>query len=254
MRFTSLGSGSAGNALYVEQGSTRLLLDCGLPIRSLESRLLARHIDPFQIQAILLTHEHGDHVQSCASFAAKYDCAVYATFGTFNALPKLTQRIAAIQPIDSESVFEIGDLEIYAYTVPHDAKQPVQYRLNNGDKILGVLTDVGHITTHIAQVLSACDALILECNHEPALLAASRYPASVIRRVGGEYGHLANAQAAELLGRIKTDKLQHLIAAHLSAENNQPILAQTALSQVLNCSPDWIQVADQLHGFDWRDL
>ena len=156
--------------------------------------------------------------------------------------------------IDGHSAFAIDGLEVLPFPVPHDAREPVQYRFGDGQHRLGVLTDTGSITPHVVEVLRACDALVLECNHDQALLAASRYPAALKQRIGGRFGHLENGQAASLLRQIDSGRLQHLVAAHLSEENNRPQLAVSALAAVLGCSEDWIGVADQEGGFAWRQL
>jgi len=143
---------------------------------------------------------------------------------------------------------------VLPFPVPHDARQPVQYVFSDGDRRLGVLTDTGQPTRHIQAMLSGCEALVLECNHDLAMLAASTYPMWLKHRIGGQFGHLANETAAEILSGIDTSALKHLIAAHLSANNNTPELARAALASVLNCSVDWIGVADQAAGLDWRDL
>ena len=130
----------------------------------------------------------------------------------------------------------------------------MQYVFSDGRRRLGVLTDCGTVTAHVLSMLDACDALVLECNHDPRLLAASSYPAMLKRRISGNFGHLGNGQAAELLTRIETSRLQHIVAAHLSEQNNRPELAVTALATALDCDAEWIGVASQASGFDWRQL
>ncbi len=254
MRFASLGSGSQGNALIVEAGTTRVLLDCGFSTRSTCQRLTRLGLQAGQLAAILVTHEHGDHLAGVFSLARRHGLTVYLTHGTYMAAARYSPGAACCRIIDGQSAFAIGDLEIQPYPVPHDAREPVQYRFADGRHRLGVLTDSGVITTHIVDTLHACDALVVECNHDKDLLAKSRYPASLKQRIGGRYGHLANEQAAALLRRIDVSRLQHLVAAHLSQENNCPQLAVRALSQALNCAEEWIQVADQQTGFDWRQV
>ena len=138
--------------------------------------------------------------------------------------------------------------------MPHDAREPVQIVLGDGNLRLGVLTDVGRTTAHIEQQLSGCDALVLECNHDSDMLRNGPDASSLKERVGGEMGHLENSAAAELLAKLERSKLQHLIAAHLSAKNNTPLLAKAALANAAGCTLDWIGVADQILGFDWREV
>ena len=140
------------------------------------------------------------------------------------------------------------------FPVPHDAAEPVQYMFSDGVKRLGVLTDIGCSTPHVEATLSGCDALVLECNHDAALLANSDYPLSLKLRVGGRFGHLNNADAAALLARLDCSRLQHIVAAHLSRKNNTPELAVYALSTVLNCNPEWVEVATQDEGLAWREI
>ena len=254
MRFASLGSGSQGNALIVDGGATRVLLDCGFSTKATVERLARLAVAPEELYAVLVTHEHSDHIAGVFRFARRYAIPVCLTHGTYSAAPRGTLPLPECRLIDGHAAFVIGDLEITPYPVPHDAREPVQYVFNDGARRLGVLTDSGSITPHIVDVLRACDALVLECNHDPALLAASSYPAALKRRIAGNFGHLANHQAASLLKQIDSRKLQHIVAAHLSEHNNHPELAVDALAQALNCAKDWIAVAHQDTGFDWRQL
>ena len=251
MRFASLGSGSRGNALIVDVGDTRVLLDCGFSVKATVERLGRLGIAAESIDAVLLTHEHSDHLGSAARFAARFGLPVYLTYGTQQALSDCWPDCRLI---DSHQTFAIGSLEVQAFPVPHDAREPVQYVFSDGQHRLGVLTDCGTVTAHVLSMLDACNALVLECNHDTRLLAESSYPAMLKRRISGNFGHLGNGQAAELLTRIETSRLQHIVAAHLSEQNNRPELAVTALATALDCDAEWIGVASQASGFDWRQL
>lgn len=254
MRFASLGSGSRGNSLIVDAGDTKILLDCGFSTRATLEKLGRLAVCPEEITAVLLTHEHSDHVAGVFKFASRFAIPVYLSHGTQLAAPCGKSALPECCLIDSHSSFAIGSLEIQAFPVPHDAREPVQYAFSNGAHRLGVLTDSGSITPHIVEVLRVCDALVLECNHDQDLLAASAYPHMLKRRIAGHFGHLNNAQAASLLRQIETRQLQHVVAAHLSEQNNRPELAAGALAEVLDCSVDWIGVACQQSGFAWREL
>lgn len=254
MRFASLGSGSRGNGLIVQSGSTRVLLDCGFSRRDAERRLLRLKVEPSSLTGILVTHEHSDHLAGVIRLAAAYDLPVWLTAGTAAQLSTEAQAYAGLQRIDSHAALAVGDLEILPFPVPHDAREPVQYRFSDGARRLAVLTDCGAPTAYVCQVLSHCQGLVLECNHDPELLAASRYPAFLKRRIAGPLGHMSNGVAAELLGKLAVDKLQHIVAAHLSEQNNRPALAVAALAGVLGCEPEWVGVAGQEEGFGWRDL
>jgi phosphoribosyl 1,2-cyclic phosphodiesterase len=254
MRFASLGSGSRGNCLVVEAGNTRLLLDCGFTIRETVARLARLGLHPGMINGIVVTHEHDDHVGGVARLAAKFHIPVWLTHGTLCSVWRAFERLPAINIIDSFHCFSINDIAVEPYPVPHDANEPAQFVFSDGSFRLGVLTDTGCSTPHIEAVLNYCDALVLECNHDAQMLAESDYPPSLKRRVGGRFGHLENSIAAGLLAKLDRRHLQHVIAAHLSQKNNTPLLARTMLSEVLNCTPDWIGVADQDEGFGWRQL
>lgn len=255
MRFASIGSGSAGNGLVVEQASTRLLLDCGFGLKDSEQRLARIQLTPDQLTGILITHEHEDHAGGVFKLARKYRLPVWLTHGTL----KMVERALPTEPlelrvIDSHSAFNINEIEVTPFPVPHDAREPVQYTFSNGDKKLGVLTDTGCSTPHIQDMLSSCHGLVLECNHDIDMLMNGIYPMSLKQRVSGRLGHLDNVSAANILRKLDNQQLKHIVAAHLSEKNNTPELAITALSDALNCEKSWIGIADQIIGFDWREI
>ena len=159
-----------------------------------------------------------------------------------------------VRHFDGHSCVEIDDLRVNPFTVPPDAREPCQFVFEDGMRRLGLLTDTGRMTPHIIDSLHGCDALLLECNHDADMLAGGPYSAALKRRVGGPLGHLSNHQAGTLLGALDTSRLQHLVAAHLSDKNNRPALAQAALGAALDCADDWIGVADQEAGLDWRTI
>ncbi|HQN64079.1 MAG TPA: MBL fold metallo-hydrolase [Methylophilus sp.] len=256
MRFASLASGSAGNCMVIEHGSTRLLLDCGLGPRDLASRLISRGLDSQQITGIILTHEHDDHAKGAFKFAAFHNIPIWLSHGTRVMVERyLPEGLSLdLRVIDSHQPFQIRDMEVAPYPVPHDAREPTQFVFSDGQHTLGVLTDTGVSTPHIESMLTGCDALVLECNHDLEMLKNGPYSPALKKRVGGRLGHLDNGSAARLLANLDNRKLKHIIAAHLSAKNNTPELAQAALAAVLNCSREWIGIANQVSGFDWRSL
>jgi len=256
MRFALLGSGSAGNATLVEIGKTRLLLDCGFSLKEVVFRLHRLGVAPESLSGILITHEHDDHAKGAFKLAAKFAIPVWLTHGTYKMcaryLPDQAQLDYTI--IDAHTAFAIQEAWIQPFPVPHDAREPSQFIFSDGQAKLGVLTDVGCSTTHIETMLSACDALVLECNHDVQMLEHGPYARALKKRVGGRWGHLDNQSAATLLAKLDNRRLKHMIAAHLSETNNRPVLAQQALSQVLGCDANWVGVADQHIGLDWRML
>ena len=164
------------------------------------------------------------------------------------------QHNLQLNVIDSHGEFSVGDIHVQPYPVPHDAREPMQCVFSDGNHKLGVLTDVGQSTPHIAERLSGCKALVLECNHDAGMLQTGPYSWALKKRVGGNLGHLENSDSASLLESLDNSMLQHIIAAHLSSKNNSPKLVKSALAQVLACDEDWIGIADQLLGFEWRDI
>ena len=254
MRFASLGSGSEGNGLVVEAGSTRVLVDCGFAVRTTVKRLARLGLEPDSITAILVTHEHTDHVGGVPAFAARHSIPVWSTFGTLAAVSSQFEGMSRVYGFDSHRGFAIGALEIMPIPVPHDAREPVAYVIGDGARRVGILTDIGVSTPHVEDCLSGCDALVLECNHDLGMLETGAYPPALKQRIAGRLGHLHNEAAAGILSRIDTSRLSHVIAAHLSQQNNTPSLARAALSKALGCPPGWIGVAEQTSGFDWRGL
>lgn len=252
IRFSLLGSGSKGNATLVECGGSRVMIDCGFNTREAEKRLLGLGVEPGAIDAILVTHEHGDHLGGVARFARKHGIAVWMTHGTYAAwndpLPEQTRRFSPHEH------FRIGGIEVRPYPVPHDAREPCQYLLGDGRLKLGILSDVGHVTAHMRQTLADCDALTLECNHDERMLAQGPYPHSLKQRVGGHLGHLSNLQAAGLLDALDPIRLQHLVLTHLSEVNNTPELARAAIVAGLQRDEDWIVCAEQQAGAGWREV
>ncbi len=257
MRFASLGSGSEGNATLVQSRDrqpTKVLVDCGLGRRELERRMARLGCAADSLDAIVLTHAHGDHVRGAFSVAAAHGLKVHMTHGTARAL---AGRIggASVELFAAEERFEVGALSFEPVAVPHDCHEPVQYVLADGDHRMAVLTDLGHPTAHVIRALRDLDALVLECNHDEAMLAANpRYPAELKRRIAGPYGHLANSQAAQILAAIGQEKLRVVIGAHLSKHNNTPELARAALVGALTQSRDVVMIADQEGSGGWVAL
>lgn len=254
LRFRSLGSGSSGNATVVEAGDglqvRRLLVDCGFGIRQLATRLGAAGLGIDQIDAIFITHEHADHVGCAHTVAMRHRIPVFMSRGTHVAIGApdfdgLLQMAHDMVPID------LGTVCAVPFTVPHDAREPLQLRCTDGASHLGLLTDLGHASPHVLQQLQGCHALLLEANHDPDMLAASGYPAFLKRRIAGVHGHLANHDAAGILAAVRHTGLNRVVAAHLSAQNNQPRLAQQALAHALDWPAEGVDIASPAKGTDW---
>jgi phosphoribosyl 1,2-cyclic phosphodiesterase len=254
VRFACLGSGSKGNAWLVEAGTTRLMVDCGFGARETGQRLARLGLAPQDVTALVLTHEHGDHLRGALPFARRHAKPIWLTHGCAAAIWGADCDGVELRRIDSHAEAAIGDLRLRAYPVPHDAREPVQYVFDDGARRWGLLTDAGHVTPHMAAMLDGCDALALECNHDIDRLRAGGYPAALKARILGRQGHLDNGAAAALLGVLDRSRLQHVVAAHLSEENNTAELARAALARVLECAPEWIGVADQVDGLAWRQI
>jgi phosphoribosyl 1,2-cyclic phosphodiesterase len=252
VQFASLGSGSRGNATLIRYKSTTLLIDCGFSLRETEMRLVRAGLNADMIDAVLVTHEHGDHIRGVGALARKFNTPVWMTHGTsrcnsVGVLPDSNEIIIGDKVV-------IGDIEVTPFSVPHDAAEPCQFLFSNGIKKLGLLTDTGMITPHIVDMLSGVDALLLECNHDREMLADGEYPPHLKKRVGSDYGHLNNNQAAELLDKMDSSNLTTVVAMHISEKNNDPILAQQALAEVLDWDYSDIHVAHQAEGLDWMSV
>jgi phosphoribosyl 1,2-cyclic phosphodiesterase len=259
MRFCSLGSGSTGNATLVETGAgprpTRLLIDCGFAVKELTRRLAQRTgLGLADLDAVFITHEHGDHVGCALGLARRHGLPLWMSEGTWRAIGAPDLPAGQLVLVHDGARLALKDLELRPYTVPHDAAEPLQLVLHDGAARLGVLTDAGSATPHLLTALAGCDALLLECNHDRDLLAASSYPAFLKARVGGRFGHLANETAGQILAALRHSALQHVVAAHLSEQNNRPALAAAVLATALGCAPHDIGIADPRDGFDWRSI
>lgn len=253
MRFAALGSGSRGNGWLVEAGATRVLFDCGFGVRECEQRLARLNVAAASLAGVAVTHEHSDHAAGAFALARRYGLTLFMTRGTLAAM-RPDEAPPRLQFITGDMPFAVGDLEIVPFPVPHDAREAVQFVCHDGRFRLGMLTDIGTPTPHAVRCLDGCNALVLECNHEGEMLRKGPYPPPLKARIAGSYGHLENAAAAALLASLDRSRLQHVVAAHLSEQNNRPELARAALASALDCAAEWIGVADQDNGIAWREL
>lgn len=257
LRFKNLASGSTGNATVVEGRSgsevRRLLVDCGLGIRQLQARLAQAQLQTEDLNAIFITHEHSDHIGCALTLAVRYRIPVWMSAGTHAALgnPDVDGLMQVARDMDA---IDMGTFQALPFTVPHDAREPLQLQFSDARTRLGLLTDLGHASAHVLEQLQGCDALMIEANHDPEMLDASRYPPFLKRRVAGPYGHLANAATADILRAIQHSGLRCVVAAHLSAKNNTAALAQQTLASALGWATDKIMVASPVDGTAWLNL
>ena len=229
---------------------TRIMVDCGLGLKDVCRRLEMRGLAPTDLDAIFVTHEHQDHIDGVARLARHGDIPVLASHGTVISQREDFWAGVRVIEIDSHAVLPVGELRLHCFPVPHDAREPLQLVVASGVRRLGVLTDVGRSTPHIETMLSGVNALFLESNHDSELLRSGGYPEQLKQRISGPYGHLSNAESAALLAAIDQSCLQHLVAAHLSLQNNRPDLVADALGPVVAPGVQTI-IASQEDGVDW---
>ncbi len=258
MNLASIGSGSKGNGTLVRSGDTIVLVDCGFTVKETCLRLARLGLSPEDLSAVVVTHEHGDHIRGVLPLARRYRLPVHMTFGTLRAIsaPGSRHSLAGVtvQEVRPGRRFSVGTVEVLPVPVPHDALEPCQYVFEAGTRRTGVLTDLGSVTPHVVEAYATCDALLLECNHDPELLARGPYPPSLKRRVGGARGHLSNQQAGSLVTVLERNRLQHLVLSHLSEQNNTPEHALEAVADAGFDDAQRVRVASQQEGFGWLDV
>jgi phosphoribosyl 1,2-cyclic phosphodiesterase len=250
LRFAALASGSRGNCSLVEFGATLLMIDCGLALKVVEERLQAIGRQPRDVTAVLVTHEHGDHAQGVATFAKRYNTPLWMTPGTASAI----RGLGRVQYLSPHRALSIGGIDVQPYPVPHDAREPCQYTFAAGGRRLGMLTDAGHVTPHMHERLTACDALALECNHDLDSLYNGPYPQSLKDRVASRFGHLNNAQTTELLRKLDGARVQWVMGLHLSERNNSPEHVRAALRPALEHARYPLHLATQDTPTTWLSL
>ena len=233
MRFCVLGSGSKGNATFVESGQTRLLIDAGFSGKEIERRLAEIGVGAETLSAILITHEHGDHIKGAAILSRRFRLPVFVNNQTLAAAGSVLDNLQQCHAFVTGETFVFQDFQIHPFAISHDAADPVGFLLNNGRLLMGYCTDTGVVSKLMQHRLSDCHGLVLEANHDPELLRNGPYPPALQQRVRGKTGHLANVEAAVFLRDILHDGLEHVVLSHLSETNNRPHLAQEAMIVVL---------------------
>ncbi|MCR4876267.1 MAG: MBL fold metallo-hydrolase [Clostridiales bacterium] len=237
MYFCPLFSGSSGNALFCQYGNTRLLVDAGKPGRQVEEALRSIGAEPETLAGILITHEHSDHIHGAGILARKYHLPLYATAGTWAAMEG---KIGKIDPglrreIQAGRDFWLGDMGVVPFPIPHDAADPVGFRLYGGSLSVSTATDLGHFSRYVYDQIAGSDLILLESNHDPDMLRANpHYSAQLKARILGEHGHLSNASCAEALIRLIAAGTGTVLLGHLSGENNTPELARRVSTEALN--------------------
>ncbi len=235
--FCSLYSGSSGNSLFVETKNTKILIDAGVSCKKIETALNDINIDPKSLDGILVTHEHADHVQSLGTFSKKFNLPVYINQETLDAIPKQKDKISDnnIKLFKVTDKFEIGDLLIKPFSIPHDAANPCGFSLYKDDKKISIATDIGHMTNDILKNLEESLFVMLEANYDPEVLKYSTYPFSLKTRIAGPNGHLSNEVAGKTISHLINSGLKTAMLGHLSKESNFPELAyQTVIDEILS--------------------
>lgn len=235
--FCSLYSGSSGNSLFIRSENTNILVDAGESAKKIENALSSINVEISSLDAIIVTHEHIDHVKSLGTLAKKYSIPVYATKETWNSMPNQSNKISPnLQKYYTASdAFTIGNLKIDPFSIPHDASNPCGFNIYNENKQISIATDLGHITQDIVDRLEKSSFILLESNYDPEILKFSRYPYYLKKRISGEYGHLSNNDAGKLIALLSTKNLKSVMLGHLSKENNFPELAyKTVVDELIN--------------------
>lgn len=237
MKLCVLASGSRGNATYLESGGTRILIDAGLSGIELEKRLAVIGVDLTEIDAILVTHEHNDHIHGVGVLSRRLKIPVYANPATFAAASKTVNKLFSYNEFVTGGTFYYRNLEIHPFSVSHDTEDPVGFRISDGRVTFGYCTDTGKISRLMQHRLAGCQAIVLECNHDIEMLQNGTYPPYLKQRIRSNQGHLDNVTAAAFLQELAHVKLQHVVLAHLSEENNHPDIAFHAVVEILNNDP-----------------
>jgi phosphoribosyl 1,2-cyclic phosphodiesterase len=227
-----LASGSKGNAIYVSDGVTSLLVDAGLSAREIGRRLDSRGLNPASLSAILVTHEHGDHVHGVERLCRRYRLPVYLTPGTLHAAAAL-RELPETRTFDCGCPFRVGTLTVHPFSISHDAEDPAGFTIGGSGSRIGIATDLGHVTAMVREHLRGCRLLVLEANHDPDMLMDGPYPWFLKQRIRGRTGHLSNSESGQLLAEIAHPGLEQVVLAHLSATNNTPEKALAAVGQAL---------------------
>lgn len=235
VKFCSIASGSSGNCIYVATDHTRILIDAGISGKKIEAGLAALSESGEKIDALFITHEHMDHIKGAGIFSRRFDIPIYATMGTWQAMES---QLGHIIPQNKRFVYEeeacvINDICVKPFQIPHDAAEPVGYRIETEKTAVAIATDIGHVTETVKENISGCKLILLEANHDEEMVKKGSYPWHLKQRILGAKGHLSNHTAGALLSEVMSGKTEHVFLGHLSDENNTPHLAFDTVEQVL---------------------
>jgi phosphoribosyl 1,2-cyclic phosphodiesterase len=239
-----LGSGSRGNAIYVSDGITSVLVDAGLSAREIDRRMRSRGLDPSSLSAILITHEHSDHIRGVVRLVRRYRIPVHLTAGTLQEATEL-RDLPEVYPFACGSEMRIHTLTVRPFSIAHDARDPAGFTIGANGCRLGIATDLGHVTSMVREHLRGCQMLVLEANHDPRMLMEGPYPWFLKQRIRSRTGHLSNQETCNLLAEILHPALEQVVLAHLSETNNTPAKALAEVSTLMARSPVRLIAASQ---------
>lgn len=245
-----MGSGSRGNGTLVEIGGEMILVDCGFTVRQAEARLARLGLRAAELSAILVTHEHSDHVGGVGALAYKYGIPVFASFGTLQAAKQSASLIGSA--VNAHEAFRIGEVEVQPVVVPHDAREPTQFVFRHAATAIGVVSDLGCVTPFVIEQFSGLDGLLMESNYDDDMLIRGRYPERIKRRIASDLGHLSNRQSVGFLDAVANEALR-VVIGHVSEENNHPDLLQAAFADGAERVGS-LEFATQDEGVWWTDI
>ena len=236
LKFASLYSGSSGNCLYVETENTKILIDAGVSLKKIEKGLDNLNVDAKDLDGVIVTHEHIDHIQSIGNLSKKFDIPVFANQKTFDAMPKQTEKLSEKnkKKINIDEKFMIGDIEILPFSIPHDAADPCGFTLFSNNKKISIATDIGHMTGDIVKQIDGSEFVLLEANYDTEVLKYTKYPFKLKERIAGPTGHLSNKMAGQTINYLINSGLKKAMLGYLSKESNFPELAyQTVIDEII---------------------
>jgi phosphoribosyl 1,2-cyclic phosphodiesterase len=254
LRVCVLGSGSKGNCTYLESPEARILVDAGLSARQIEQRLRQIGRSPAALDGVLISHEHSDHIQGVGALARRYKLPIYTNSATWRRGRHVMGVVDELREFWTGAPFALKDLVVDPFSLPHDADDPVAFRISWRRRTMAVVTDLGYASQLVRERIRGCHLLVLEANHDDAMLKAGPYPWPLKQRIGGKSGHLSNLQSGELLRDVVHDELEHVVLAHLSEINNRPDLARLTAQEILGSRGTQLCVASQHAVSMWLPL